>query len=431
MKVLLLTNIVPPQISGIIGRKKVVTGGWLHSIVDYLSKQPKMEIGICVPDGRTEVLVSGAINGLTYYFYPEKNSSEYLLQTDKIFSEILNDFNPDIINIFGTEYPRTLSMINSAHNAKVVITMTGIISIYANHYFGRVPIRMQLPNWRLIFKLGKKFMNIPTLWDGRKEFIKRGRYEIEAINKAKYIIGRTRFDKAFVLNENPDIKYFHCNESLRNPFYNNDWSFEKCIKHSIFLPQAGYPIKGFEVFLEGLKILKRKYQDVKVFIPGVSVFALKNSIKSKIKIIASDYDSYIKKLVDRYGLWENITFVGLLDEEEMMMTMKKCNVFVLPSAVENSPNTLGEAMLLGMPCVSACVGGVQDLMSDSKEGFLYPYDEPHIMAYQISTIFDDADTAKRLGNNAKKRASVTHNLENNMRQLIDIYTKVLEENEVE
>ena len=53
------------------------------------------------------------------------------------------------------------------------------------------------------------------------------------------------------------------------------------------------------------------------------------------------------------------------------------------------------------------------------------------MAYQISTIFDDADTAKRLGNNAKKRASVTHNLENNMRQLIDIYTKVLEENEVE
>ena len=115
----------------------------------------------------------------------------------------------------------------------------------------------------------------------------------------------------------------------------------------------------------------------------------------------------------------------------MMKTMKKCNVFVLPSAVENSPNTLVEAMLLGMPCVSACVGGVQDLISDCQEGFLYPYDEPHIMAYQISTIFDDADTAKRLGNNAKKRASVTHNLENNMRQLIDIYTKVLEENEVE
>ena len=55
----------------------------------------------------------------------------------------------------------------------------------------------------------------------------------------------------------------------------------------------------------------------------------------------------------------------------MRQAYLEADVFLLPSQSENSPNSLGEAMLLGLPCVASNAGGIPDMLADGQEGLLY------------------------------------------------------------
>lgn len=55
------------------------------------------------------------------------------------------------------------------------------------------------------------------------------------------------------------------------------------------------------------------------------------------------------------------------------------NVFICPSSLENSPNSLGEAQILGTPCLASYVGGIPDMMF-GNEGYLYRFEEIEMLA---------------------------------------------------
>ena len=60
-------------------------------------------------------------------------------------------------------------------------------------------------------------------------------------------------------------------------------------------------------------------------------------------------------LIDKYDLFENIVFCGSLDENSMRDQYLRSHVFISASTIENSPNSVGEAMLLGVPVVTNVV----------------------------------------------------------------------------
>ncbi len=78
-------------------------------------------------------------------------------------------------------------------------------------------------------------------------------------------------------------------------------------------------------------------------------------------------------------------------------------------------------MLLGVPVISSYVGGVSSLITNKVEGFLYPADEPYMLAYYIEKIFKDRELAFTFSNNARKRAQKTHDKEQNYSTLVSIY----------
>ena len=120
-------------------------------------------------------------------------------------------------------------------------------------------------------------------------------------------------------------------------------------------------------------------------------------------------------------------FLGYLSEGEMCERYLKSHVFVSASSIENSSNSVAEAMLLGMPIVASAVGGVPDMLEDRKEGFLYQSDASYMLAHYIMKMFDNDEIAKEYGLAARKRALYAHDRDLNNQKLVEIYEKVVEE----
>ena len=133
------------------------------------------------------------------------------------------------------------------------------------------------------------------------------------------------------------------------------------------------------------------------------------------------YQNYTKTLIRQLGLQEAVHYTGPLNEQAMCEQYLRSSLYVLCSSMENSPNSLGEAMLLGMPCVASDVGGVSSLLTHEREGLLYPAEDENALAEAILALLDDPARARRLGKAAQARARVTHDPEKNAADMLTIY----------
>lgn len=424
MKVLWLCNIMLPKISKHLNKSVINQGGWLVGLSDGLLEKRDIELIVCFPIFDETQLIKGKVENMYYYGIPvvREKFTEYDEKNIKVFRNIIKEENPDIINIFGTEYPHTLEMVKACESLniikKVVISIQGLCSVYAKHYTANLPYKVCK---------GKKFIEIikkRSIYKERDEFIRRGTYEIEAIKKVNNVIGRTSWDKACTTQINPNINYYFCNEILRDEFYKYEWNIENCEKYSIFVSQGSYPIKGLHNIFEALSIVKEKYPNFRLYVAG-DIILREDSFKERLK--ESSYPSYLKELIKKYSLQNNIVFTSNLDEKSMCKRFLNSHVFVSASSIENSPNSLGEAMLLGVPSITSYVGGVGDMIEHKKEGFVYQSDAPYMLAYYICEIFENNEKATIFSKNAKERARITHNRKNNVNQMTRIYNDILKD----
>ncbi|MEG0020433.1 MAG: glycosyltransferase, partial [Oscillospiraceae bacterium] len=92
------------------------------------------------------------------------------------------------------------------------------------------------------------------------------------------------------------------------------------------------------------------------------------------------------------------------------------------STIENSPNSIGEAMLLGVPIVASEVGGVPSIFTGGEDGVLYPLTEGEKAKEGILEMFKNPHRAQEYGRCAKAHAMKTHNVEATTDGLIKIYS---------
>lgn len=300
-------------------------------------------------------------------------------------------------------------------NVKNIVSIQGLISMCAEFYLANLN--------KNDVKLTIRDLIKGTIYKNQELFYKKGEIEKEIIKNSNAIIGRTTWDFANSSAFTQEIKYYKCNESLRDSFYDKVWNIDKIQRYSIYVSQASYPLKGFHVLLKAINILKERYDNIKVYVAGNNILDNSN-LKNKLKI--SGYANYLIKLINKYHLKDNIVFTGLLNEREVVNRLLNSHVFVQTSSIENSSNALGEAMLLGMPCVASNVGGTSDLLIDKNEGYLYPFGDYGLLAYYISKIFDEDDISIKLGLNARNHANITHDRILNGKKMIKIYKDIID-----
>ena len=122
-----------------------------------------------------------------------------------------------------------------------------------------------------------------------------------------------------------------------------------------------------------------------------------------------------------------VQYTGPLDAAAMCQAYLEADVFLLPSSCENSPNSLGEAMLLGLPCVASAAGGIPDMLQSGVQGMLYgAAGDDAALSAAILQLLALPDHGTALGTAAQIRARVTHDAAKNTAQMIEIYRKVLQ-----
>lgn len=305
----------------------------------------------------------------------------------------------DAIVLFGTDnlYTRDVLKVCKERGIldKTAVFAQGILYPCALHYAEGVPARVIK---RFTFRDLLRRQNIKR---EQNILLRRAEAEREALALTKNFIGRTTMDKAILRLYNQNAEYYRCNDVLRDPFYEGRWNLASCEKHRIFVSQFYYPLKGFHYLIEAANLLKGKYPDLKIAAAGYD--PIQKPLPQK-ELKDSSYIRYIKELIKRYGLSENIILLGTLSEERMKEEYLKANVFVMPSTIENSPNSLAEAMALGVPTVASDVGGVTDFAQHKTEAYIYPSSAVYLLANYIDSVFSDREKTEAMARNGRARA---------------------------
>ncbi|MDO5400288.1 MAG: glycosyltransferase family 4 protein [Eubacteriales bacterium] len=414
MKLLWLCNAVPGVVASQISGRETGAVNWVDHVLSDLRSRGQTICILCPGNG-----ASGALDGLcSYQTYVEGRPDVYKPALEAQFRQVLCAFQPDVIHIWGTEYGHTLAMVNAAQQEgllpRLAVSIQGLCSVAARHYAQGIPHTV-----RGRFTL-RDFLRQDNIRQQARVFARRGALEVEALKKVRHVIGRTEWDLACTGQINPGRSYHFCSETLREPFYAGCWAYEACRKHRIFAPSCAYPVKGFHYLLEAFAQVLKVYPDATLAVPGKSFLRT----DAKYRLRRGSYDKYLAKLVKQYGLQGKIEFLGKLSAEGMKAANLSANVFVQPSTIENSPNALGEAMVLGVPCIASDVGGVTSLMTHGTEGFIYDSAAPYMLAHYICKVFAMGDKAEALGRAARAHAQLTHDPENNLEALLSIYEKL-------
>lgn len=415
MKLLWVVNIILPQAAHILNENESAFGGWISQMVNQLSKKPDIELAVVAKSDKVNDVKKHLHGNVTYYFVPQRNGNKYDVE-EKYCNYVLQDWNPEILHTEGTETQFTFRMLN-LWKGKNIVSMQGIINGYEPYEYGN----LQIDKLLFSFNLRDVLFGFSLLLNKKIRFQPRLKFERRTIQLAQHIFGRTLWDRAHAYHLNPKATYFSCNRTLRPSFYKKI-NRSKVEPFSIFIGNASNPRKGAHFVVKAIANILDEFPDINLYVAGNSPFP-KRLFDWKKKI---GYPNYLLRLIREYGLENKVHFTGVLNEKKMADHLSKMSMFILPSTIENSPNTLGEAMMLGVPCITAVTGGTPQMAIDEEEALFYRDNDEKLLAYQIRRILIEDGLASKLSINGMKRAIENHNPTKNFDDLIKAYKYILE-----
>jgi len=414
MKILWFVNRFFPDVSDHLGMEYQANGHWMAALGGILAKQNGIELAVATVSSAFEKYEKYQKDGVTYYCLPVDFGNIYNGFGRKIISYILNifplsqksdlgackrvvnDFLPDVVHFHGAE--PFYALMASSIKQPTIVSIQGILTEYLKDFWGATP-------WFHRFLLPAEIYRYLNM----KRKAKRERV---IYRRNKYFIGRTNWDKNHLFELNPNGRYYYCNEVIRPIFSEVRWDLDNVSRHVVYTTTTCLPYKGTRCLLEAISLICSKLPNLKVRIGG--------------PITTKGYGKYLRNSVKELGIENKVNFLGILNESQIAQELIQAHVFVLPSFIENSPNTLAEAQLVGVPCIAAYVGGVPSMILENQTGLLFPKGDVAVLTGCIEKIFKDDVLARSLSRNAHEAASNRHDAQNITENMVSIYDNVIE-----
>lgn len=417
MKVLWFTNSPCSRIKRYNG--KTLAGGWLTSLENAIKDKECIDLSIAfISHSESEPFL---FEGTTYYPIHDNTSQNVITKlanrikplSDKdnrllpAMLKIIQKCQPDIIHIHGTE--ECFGIITEhITNIPIVFSIQGLISPYKEKFFSGIPYHDIRKNESWYNKI-----KLTSVKEEYQSFEYRGEREGRFLKKAPYIMGRTFWDKDITLLFNYNRKYFTVNEILRNEFYTAKWEknqFENQLQLVSIVSFGVY--KGYETILKTAKLLTN-YAHFKFTWNIIGYDTNTPMLQITEKALKLSHQNY------------NIKLHGRQNSQQIVEILKSSDIYCHVSHIENSPNSVCEAMIMGMPIISGYAGGTSSLLEHEKDGILVQDGDPYILAGAICDMQSDFEKARRYGLNAKAKAEQRHNPEKIVNELLHAYKDIL------
>lgn len=413
MKVLWVSLVKFPPLCEYLGEPVPAHCGWMYASAKAMLKAiPEVSLGVIVYSygGKYEKY---DIEGVTYYLVPTGRIDRTSKKQIAACRQAITDFAPHLIHIHGTEHSLAKAVcVANVSGVRIIANIQGLAGPYMRYADGGLSL---WDKWTNITPLD--FYRGTFLLNAKRSFEHRAECEHYVLTHITDIIGRTQWDYDHVMTVNPRLRYHFMNETLRDSFYEKPlWNYARCKKHTIFVSNSGSALKGAHQVLKALPFILRQYPDTVVNFCGSSVMS--NNLKDLLRF--QGYHLYLRRLVKRLHLQEHVHFLGSLSEAQMKQQFLDANVYVMPSAIENSPNSLCEAQILGTPVVASYCGGTPTLLTDGQTGYFYRYEEFEQLAQIVMRIFAEIDF-KELSEQEHKVAFARHSKSGNAAVLKSIY----------
>jgi glycosyltransferase involved in cell wall biosynthesis len=392
----------------------LAAGGWISALQQAVEAVPECQLGFVFYTGQT---MEPFEYGKTWY-YPVRplgkskrtrllNRIKGRAETDEnlpVFLKAIEQFKPDLIHVHGTEFPFGL-ILREVREIPVVVSIQGNLTVYREKYLAGLPLpgfwrglRTGYPFYKADYKIWKKRMEV----------------EKEILLRTNYVFGRTDWDRRVAGVLAPEAVYFHVDEVIRPKFYELDWAAGKRDTGRFFTTSSPSIYKGFETIIDTARLLVGSAVEFEWRVAGLK------ADDPLVRLTCKE------RKVDRLEAL-NIRLLGTLSEEAVADQLLMSDAYIQVSHIENSPNSVCEAMLAGVPVIASFAGGTGSLLKDGVHGVLVQDGDPYVLAGAMREVLEQPEKHAAMAAEGRRVAQRRHDPETIVTSMLERYREIIQE----
>ncbi len=177
----------------------------------------------------------------------------------------------------------------------------------------------------------------------------------------------------------------------------------------IFSFRTARPIFHIETIIESFRILKKKYNNIKLF------------IKYK-KDLNPEYNQRIFNLSEND---DNIIMLPFSNIEKMLKEISMSNIGISLAEMDATPVSVRECMAMGIPVIAYNLPQIKELLDNNRGITIDKYHDPQLLAEKISLLIENKDLYKTISKNAREYAINYFSEEKQWKRLEEIHQRFI------
>jgi glycosyltransferase involved in cell wall biosynthesis len=167
-------------------------------------------------------------------------------------------------------------------------------------------------------------------------------------------------------------------------------------------------IKGQDVLLKAVQPLMQRPNPPLVVFVGEGIISKRDELEH---------------LSAELGIQAGVRFVGLRSDTPALM--QSCDLLVMSSRTESSPNVVIEAQACAKPVIAAQVGGTSELLLEGQTGFLIPPDDPPALTQKLNVLLDQAELRQQMGQAARHYVEMNFSIAHMTQGRVELFERLL------
>jgi len=420
IKVLWFTNVEvnPRTVSSTLNDSR---RGWLSTLASHVYQEIDLQI-VSVHHSKKKVKSDIFTN---YYLRPKYYLlrrflkwffGEWDMEGDLTSGmiQVIEEVNPDLVHIHGSEkqFIKIIPYLNE-HHIPVLVSLQGVVSVIAKKFTAAYSERFIRTFW---YEGGGSRNSLfpKRLSTIMKQMVVKAKREERLLKLVPYFAGRTFWDRSIAHLFNPQAVYFHVDRILKPIYYERCWSSDNVTNqvYTIHTTLSNSAYKGFDVVAESAYLLEQSGFVFVWRIAGISESSW--SVRAAKRKLGKKFPKH------------SLVLLGKLSADKLVDSMLNAHQYVTASYIENSPNNLAEAMILGLPCIATDVGGTSSYLENNKTGMLIPSGDPYALAGCIFSLAKNIEKRESLGKQARLISLKRHSPSTIKTALLEAYHTIIE-----